>query len=80
MKQLIIVVKPFRAEAVLGAIAELDVVAWAVREAKVFCINDEYLNTPAPTLLMGLHAIEATIHGSEAGGLRRIALNQTTNQ
>ena len=52
----------------------------AVREAKVFCINDEYLNTPAPTLLMGLHAIEATIHGSEAGGLRRIALNQTTNQ
>src|SRR5262245_66231301 len=34
MKQLTIVVKPFRAEAVLRAIAELGVTACAVREAK----------------------------------------------
>jgi iron complex transport system substrate-binding protein len=52
----------------------------AVRGGDVFCINDEYLNTPAPTLLMGLHAIEAAIHGGEAEGLRRIAVKQTTNQ
>jgi len=45
----------------------------AVREARVFCINDEYLNTPAPTLLLGLHAVEAALHGGEADGLRRIA-------
>jgi iron complex transport system substrate-binding protein len=52
----------------------------AVRYGDVFCINDEYLNTPAPTLLMGLHALEAAIHGGEAEGLRRIAVKQTTNQ
>ena len=34
MKQLTIVVKPFRAEAVLRAIADLGVTACAVREAK----------------------------------------------
>jgi nitrogen regulatory protein PII len=34
MKQLTIVVKPFRAEAVLRVIAELGVTACAVREAK----------------------------------------------
>ena len=49
----------------------------AVREGKVFCINDEYLNTPAPTLLLGLHALEAAIHGGEAEGLRRIEAEQT---
>src|SRR5262249_13078689 len=43
----------------------------AVRDSKVFCINDEYLNTPAPTLLVGLHALEAAIHGGEADGLRQ---------
>jgi nitrogen regulatory protein PII len=34
MKQLTIVVKPFRAEAVLQAVAELGVSACVVREAK----------------------------------------------
>jgi iron complex transport system substrate-binding protein len=48
----------------------------AVREARVFCVNDEYLNTPAPTLLIGLHAIETAIHGGETDGLRRIALKE----
>jgi iron complex transport system substrate-binding protein len=34
----------------------------AVREQRVYCIRDEYLNTPAPTLLQGLHALAAAIH------------------
>jgi iron complex transport system substrate-binding protein len=46
----------------------------AVQAGQVYCINDEYLNTPGPTLLAGLHALEAAINGSEADGLRRIAL------
>jgi iron complex transport system substrate-binding protein len=45
----------------------------AVREGRVYCINDEYLNTPGPSLLSGLHALEAAIHDREAPGLRRIA-------
>lgn len=45
----------------------------AVREGRVYCINDEYLNTPGPTLLGGLRALEAAIHDREAPGLRRIA-------
>jgi iron complex transport system substrate-binding protein len=45
----------------------------AVREERIYCINDEYLNTPGPTLLAGLHALEAAIHDGEAPGLRRIA-------
>jgi iron complex transport system substrate-binding protein len=28
----------------------------------VYCIRDEYLNTPAPTLVMGLRALAAAIH------------------
>jgi iron complex transport system substrate-binding protein len=47
----------------------------AVRDGRVYCINDEYLNTPGPTLLFGLHALEAAMHGSEAPGLRRISAN-----
>ncbi|GGA57541.1 cobalamin-binding protein [Edaphobacter acidisoli] len=34
----------------------------AVRHARVYCIPDEYLNTPAHTLLEGLHSIAAAIH------------------
>jgi iron complex transport system substrate-binding protein len=34
----------------------------AVREARVYCISDELLNTPAPTLIRGLHALAAAIH------------------
>jgi len=45
----------------------------AARAGRVYCINDEYLNTPGPTLLAGLHALEAAIHGREVTGLRRIA-------
>ncbi len=34
----------------------------AARLNRVFCIRDEYLNTPAPTLLKGLDAIASAIH------------------
>jgi nitrogen regulatory protein P-II 2 len=44
MKQLTIVVKPFRAEAVLQAIADLDVTACVAREAKGFSRQKGYLD------------------------------------
>ena len=44
MKQLTIVVKPFRAEAVLRAIAELDVSACVVQEAKGYSRQKGYLD------------------------------------
>jgi iron complex transport system substrate-binding protein len=34
----------------------------AAREGRVYCIRDEFLNTPAPTLVQGLHALAAAIH------------------
>jgi nitrogen regulatory protein PII len=44
VKQLTIVVKPFRAEAVLQAIAELDVASCVVREAKGYSRQKGYLD------------------------------------
>jgi iron complex transport system substrate-binding protein len=47
----------------------------AAKSAHVYCINDEYLNTPASTLLLGLNALAAAIHPeifSVEKGLRRI--------
>jgi nitrogen regulatory protein PII len=44
MKQLSIVVKPFRAEAVLRAIAELGVAACVVQEAKGYSRQKGYLD------------------------------------
>ncbi len=44
MKQFTIVVKPFRAEAVLRAIAELDVASCVVREAKGYSRQKGYLD------------------------------------
>jgi nitrogen regulatory protein PII len=44
MKQLTIVVKPFRAEAVLRAIAELGVTTCAVRESKGYGRQKGYLD------------------------------------
>jgi nitrogen regulatory protein P-II 2 len=44
MKQLTIVVKPFRAEAVLRAVAELDVIACIVQEAKGYSRQKGYLD------------------------------------
>ncbi len=34
----------------------------AVRARRVFCINDEFLNTPATSLVAGLHAIAWALH------------------
>ena len=34
----------------------------AVQQARVYCIQDEFLNTPGPTLMHGLRALAAAIH------------------
>ncbi|MCU1309826.1 MAG: Fe3+-hydroxamate transporter, periplasmic ligand binding protein [Candidatus Angelobacter sp.] len=47
----------------------------AARNNRVFCINDEYLNTPGPTLISGLYALAAAIHPEAfptSTGLRRM--------
>jgi iron complex transport system substrate-binding protein len=47
----------------------------AVRNGRVYCINDEFLNTPASTLLPGLQALGVAIHPEvfgHAAGLRQI--------
>jgi len=48
----------------------------AVKEGRVYCIRDEFLNTPAPTLIGGLHALAGAIHPEifeQPEGLRRIS-------
>lgn len=50
----------------------------AARNRRVYCISDELLNTPAPTLLNGLRALAHAIHPElfpASEGLRRIALS-----
>jgi len=45
----------------------------AVKAGRVYCIRDEYLNTPASTLIEGLRALAAAIHPEyfpQAEGLR----------
>jgi iron complex transport system substrate-binding protein len=47
----------------------------AARHHHVFCIRDEYLNTPAPTLVQGLRCLAAAIHPErfpQPDGLRSI--------
>jgi nitrogen regulatory protein PII len=44
MKQLVIIVKPFRAEAVMSALASLDLTACAVQEAKGYSRQKGYLD------------------------------------
>jgi iron complex transport system substrate-binding protein len=47
----------------------------AVRSSQVYCISDELLNTPAPTLMTGLRALAGAIHPDVFGpqpGLRSI--------
>jgi len=56
--------------------------AWSAtsagRSRRVYCIRDELLNTPAPTLLEGLRALEAAIHPElfpqMPAGLRRASV------
>jgi iron complex transport system substrate-binding protein len=48
----------------------------AVKAGRVYCIRDELLNTPAPTLIRGLEALAAAIHPEsfpQPDGLRCIA-------
>ena len=47
----------------------------AARASRVYCIRDEYLNTPAPTLLHGLDALAFAIHPerfARTKGIRQI--------
>lgn len=47
----------------------------AVQNRRVYCIRDEYLNTPAPTLLRGLEALAFAIHPElfpQPEGIRQI--------
>lgn len=47
----------------------------AARSGRIFCIRDEFLNTPAPTLLRGLEALAFAIHPelfSKPEGIRQI--------
>ncbi len=39
----------------------------AVREGRLYCIPDELLNTPAPTLIEGLRAIASALHPDVCG-------------
>lgn len=55
----------------------------AVRNRRVYCIRDEYLNTPAPTLIQGLHALAAAIHPEcfqSPDGLRSISSKEMVQQ
>jgi len=48
----------------------------AAKENRVYCIRDEFLNTPAPTLVQGLRALAAAIHPEDfpqPAGLRCIS-------
>ncbi len=50
----------------------------AAKSGRVYCIRDEYLNTPAPTLACGLRALAAAIHPEcfpQLDGLRSISKN-----
>jgi len=50
----------------------------AAKNGRVYCINDEFLNTPASTLIQGLHALAAAIHPelfAAPKGLRQVQEN-----
>jgi iron complex transport system substrate-binding protein len=47
----------------------------AALSGRIFCVRDEFLNTPAPTLLQGLRALAFAIHPElfpPAKGIRRM--------
>jgi iron complex transport system substrate-binding protein len=52
----------------------------AARENRVYCINDEFLNTPASTLLDGLRALAAAIHPERFGEPCELRKIQTVAQ
>lgn len=54
----------------------------AAQQGRMFCISDELLNTPAPTLIGGLRALAAAIHPecfATVPGLKRWELNRLKN-
>jgi iron complex transport system substrate-binding protein len=55
----------------------------AARNSRIYCIRDEYLNTPAPTLLRGLEALAFAIHPevfARPEGIRQItSVSSSTN-
>jgi iron complex transport system substrate-binding protein len=55
----------------------------AVKNGRVYCINDEFLNTPASTLMDGLRALAAAIHpeiNQPSTGLRKIQYSATASE
>ncbi|HWR16301.1 MAG TPA: ABC transporter substrate-binding protein [Terriglobales bacterium] len=47
----------------------------AAKHGRVYCVQDEFLNTPASTLIAGLHAVAYAIHPdrfAQPTGIRRI--------
>ena len=55
----------------------------AAQNGRVYCINDEYLNTPASTLVQGLHALAAAIHPENfpmSTGIRQIQAHMLETQ
>lgn len=47
----------------------------AARASRIYCVRDEYLNTPAPTLLRGLEALAFAVHPevfARPDGIRQI--------
>jgi iron complex transport system substrate-binding protein len=55
----------------------------AARERRIYCVPDEFLNTPAPTLMDGLHALAGIIHPEIFPAhprVRRIELKELSNR
>jgi iron complex transport system substrate-binding protein len=53
----------------------------AARSGRIFCIRDEFLNTPAPTLLQGLATLAFAIHPElfpSTKGIRQITAVPTS--
>jgi iron complex transport system substrate-binding protein len=44
----------------------------AAQTGRVYCIPDDFLNTPAPTLVHGLHALAAAIHPERFPAVPRV--------
>lgn len=44
----------------------------AVQEGRVYCVPDEFLNTPAPNLLQGLRALAGVIHPEIFGSVQGV--------
>lgn len=53
----------------------------AARTSRIYCVRDEYLNTPAPTLLRGLDALAFAIHPelfASTKGIRQITCDSSS--